>query len=370
VDAFRYGLALVLLCTLPPMLFFWPVVHGFIGFWRRIGPAATYAVTLSGAALGGIALYRLRSHLLAVDLGTCWLGVAAGSCCLVVAAWLRARLQRDVTIRLLSGLPELAPPRHPQALVRTGLYARIRHPRYVQFSIALLGYALIANYPAIYAIWLLWLPGILVVARFEERELRQRFGREYDDYAEAVPRFAPRWPGRASSADAGRSRAALFLKNLLFTVVVPGSVAVYLPWWIGSGHSAASGAVAAALRWVSLLPLAAGGSIYLWCLWDFAAYGRGTPAPIDAPRRLVVRGLYRYVRNPMYVGVLLAILGWTLHFASPVLLLYAAVVALAFHGFVVAYEEPTLRRVFGADYRDYAARVPRWIPRLRGDRDT
>jgi protein-S-isoprenylcysteine O-methyltransferase Ste14 len=369
VDTFRHGLALALLCTLPPMLFFWPVVHGFIGFWRRIGPAATYALTLGGVALGGFALYRLRSGLLAVDLGTSWLGIAIGSGCLVLAGWLRIRLQRDVTLRLLSGLPELDPRRHPQALVRTGIYGRIRHPRYVQFCVALLGYALIANYLAIYAIWLLWIPGLLVIARFEERELRLRFGREYDDYAEAVPRFVPRWGGGAPSAGPGRSGAALVLKNLLFTVVVPGSAAVYLPWWIGSTHPGASGAVAAALRWVSLLPLAAGASIYLWCLWDFAAYGRGTPAPIDAPRRLVVRGLYRYVRNPMYVGVLLAILGWALHFASPVLLLYAAAVALAFHGFVVAYEEPTLRRIFGADYRDYAARVPRWIPRLRGDGD-
>jgi protein-S-isoprenylcysteine O-methyltransferase Ste14 len=148
----------------------------------------------------------------------------------------------------------------------------------------------------------------------------------------------------------------LFLKNVLFTVLVPGTVAVYLPLSIVDGRPPASPwALALALPlWV------VGGTIYAWCVWDFATFGRGTPAPIDAPTRLVVRGLYRYTRNPMYVGVLTVIAGWVVRYQTASLLAYAGLVATMFHLFVVLYEEPHLRRVFGREYDAYRARVPRW----------
>ncbi len=154
----------------------------------------------------------------------------------------------------------------------------------------------------------------------------------------------------------------LFLKNLLFTVVFPGTVAVYLPMFIARDRPPASGgnlAVAVAL-------FALGGAIYAWCVWDFASFGRGTPAPIDAPKRLIVRGLYRYTRNPMYAGVLTVILGWAVFFEAAALVLYAFFVCLCFNLFIRAYEEPHLRREFGAQYEDYCARVGRWIPRPPG----
>jgi protein-S-isoprenylcysteine O-methyltransferase Ste14 len=154
---------------------------------------------------------------------------------------------------------------------------------------------------------------------------------------------------------------ALWLKNLLFTVVVPGSVGVYLPLWIARGRAPAAGPRLAA----SLLLLLAAGALYAWCAWDFARFGRGTPAPIDAPRRLVIRGPYRHVRNPMYVAVLAAILGFALCFGSGAVLLYGALVLALFHAFVVLYEEPDLGRRFGPEYRDYRARVARWWPALR-----
>lgn len=153
----------------------------------------------------------------------------------------------------------------------------------------------------------------------------------------------------------------LFLKNLLFTVLVPGTVAVYLPLRISVGRPSATGATALLAQVV----FAAGAAFYLWCLWDFATFGRGTPAPIDAPRRLVVRGLYRYVRNPMYLGVLTMILGWALCFPARDLAVYGLVVAAGFHLFVVLYEEPALRRRFGLEYDEYRDRVGRWLPRLR-----
>jgi protein-S-isoprenylcysteine O-methyltransferase Ste14 len=152
----------------------------------------------------------------------------------------------------------------------------------------------------------------------------------------------------------------LVLKNLIFTLVVPGTVAVYVPWLIARGQPV--GSLAHVLTSSVLVLL--GGAIYLWCLWDFAFFGRGTPVPIDPPRRLVVRGPYRYTRNPMYLGVLTAILGWAVLFRSLPLVLYAFAVGVVFHLFVVFYEEPRLRRAFEADYEYYSARVGRWLPRV------
>ena len=103
----------------------------------------------------------------------------------------------------------------------------------------------------------------------------------------------------------------------------------------------------------------------IWCFWDFLAKGGGTPAPVEPPRELVVAGLYKYVRNPMYVGVLLMIIGHFLWFGYWNLLIYAAVVFIAFNTFVAFYEEPNLKTRFGTTYEDYLKRVPRWIPRIR-----
>ncbi len=154
---------------------------------------------------------------------------------------------------------------------------------------------------------------------------------------------------------------ALLLKNLLFTVVVPGTVAVYVPWSIADDHALASG------LWLAAggVLMASGVAIYAWCVWDFASFGRGTPAPTGAPVKLVVRGLYRYSRNPMYVGVLCVIASWALLFRAPEVLLYAVVVATGFTLFVRFYEEPHLRKVFGAEYEEFCRRVPRWVGRAR-----
>jgi protein-S-isoprenylcysteine O-methyltransferase Ste14 len=153
---------------------------------------------------------------------------------------------------------------------------------------------------------------------------------------------------------------ALLLKNLLFTLIVPGTVGVYGPLLLVQGQPSATGPVF--LLAVTLFAI--GGSVYAWCVWDFAAFGRGTPAPIDAPRRLVVRGLYRFTRNPMYVGVLTVLLGWAALFQTRTVLPYAVCVGVCFHLFVVCYEEPSLARQFGAEYHDYCASVGRWLPHL------
>jgi protein-S-isoprenylcysteine O-methyltransferase Ste14 len=152
--------------------------------------------------------------------------------------------------------------------------------------------------------------------------------------------------------------SVLFLKNLLFTLLVPGTVAVYVPLRLVQDLPPPP------LSWqlISLLFFATGGAIYTWCVWDFATFGRGTPAPIDAPKALVIRGLYRFVRNPMYVGVLITTLGWVVRYRSAGIALYAVVLWLCFQSFIVWYEEPTLQRLFGDAYTQYRARVGRWLP--------
>ncbi len=153
----------------------------------------------------------------------------------------------------------------------------------------------------------------------------------------------------------------LLLKNLLFTLLVPGTVAVYIPLSIAGDRAAASGPTLAAAICLFVL----GASIYTWCVWDFASFGRGTPAPIDAPKKLVVRGLYRYTRNPMYVGVLSTMLGFSVLYQALPVLLFALGMLCGFNLFVRLYEEPHLTREFGEPYQDYRRRVGRWLPRLR-----
>jgi protein-S-isoprenylcysteine O-methyltransferase Ste14 len=151
----------------------------------------------------------------------------------------------------------------------------------------------------------------------------------------------------------------ILLKNLIFTLVVPGTVGVYVPLLIAREQAPVSGSRFA----IALALLVAGGVLYAWCAWNFAVVGRGTPAPIDAPKKLVRHGPYRYVRNPMYLAVLAVILGWAVLFESTAVLGYALGVGLCCHLFVVLYEEPHLRRVFGAEYENYCLRVGRWLPK-------
>lgn len=152
------------------------------------------------------------------------------------------------------------------------------------------------------------------------------------------------------------------IKTLLFTLVMPGTIGVYLPQWLKKG----GGELPLAVRAAGLTLFVCGAAIYFWCAWDFVSKGLGTPAPIDAPRVLVVKGLYRFTRNPMYVGVLAVILGQALFYGSVSVALYGCAVLAGFYLFVRFYEEPRLRRLFGEQYEDYCRKVPRWI--LRGSR--
>ena len=169
--------------------------------------------------------------------------------------------------------------------------------------------------------------------------------------------------GRPPANNDNMSRLAPLLKTALFTVVVPTTVAGYVPWRLRNGAAIAAGGieegVATALIVIGIL-------IYLHtAFWGFAWTGGGTPAPVAPTKRLVVVGLHRYVRNPMYIGVGLIIGGQAWLFHSRSTAVYLGVFTVFVNLFVLLYEEPTLKRQFGEEYEHYRSSVSRWIPRIR-----
>lgn len=152
------------------------------------------------------------------------------------------------------------------------------------------------------------------------------------------------------------------LNTILFTIFVPGTVAGYIPYRLADRFADRA---RGPLEWLAVLVIALGALIYFRCAWEFAVRGLGTPAPIAPTKFLVTTALHRYIRNPMYVGVAMVIVGEAVLFRSLHVLLYAAFMLTAAHTFVVLYEEPTLKRQFGESYEQYRRTVPRWIPRFR-----
>ena len=155
------------------------------------------------------------------------------------------------------------------------------------------------------------------------------------------------------------SPVSLAVRNVLFTIVVPGLGGAWMPWWLLTRHGPAVGPVA----WEAVPVVGAGLALYCWCVWTFATVGRGTPGPWDAPSRFVAAGPYRWVRNPIYVAALLVVLGQAWLFGSLAVLAYAVAMAVTFHIYVISYEERTLRHRFGRAYQEYRRAVPRWLVR-------
>jgi protein-S-isoprenylcysteine O-methyltransferase Ste14 len=153
------------------------------------------------------------------------------------------------------------------------------------------------------------------------------------------------------------------IKTIVFSIVVPGTVTVYFPWAILKVYPSQQDWNI--IRWAGIPPMATGLCFYLWCAYDFVFAGRGTPAPIDPPKELVVRGLYRSVRNPMYAGVIQVLVGEAFFFGSVALAGYLVIIFGMFTLFIRCYEEPILKNKFGGPYESYCRGVPRWIPHFR-----
>ena len=151
----------------------------------------------------------------------------------------------------------------------------------------------------------------------------------------------------------------MFLRALLAFLVLPGVVAFVMPPLLAAIDPWRRGVLLP-----GALVMLLGVVLVCWCVRDFYVSGKGTLAPWDPPAKLVVIGLYRYVRNPMYVGVVTLVLGWSVLFTSPVLMCYALILAVGFHIRVLTYEEPWLESQFGSEWRRYRSEVGRWFPRL------
>ncbi len=151
------------------------------------------------------------------------------------------------------------------------------------------------------------------------------------------------------------------LKSLLYLLLVQ-NFGFYVPlafFCLGPRFETGIFAYLAFLLW----PI--GALTIVWCFWDFTFKGRGTPVPIDPPKELVTSGPYRYIRNPIYLSVILILLGHFMWFGFWWLLVYAGLAFLVTHLYVTHFEEPNLRNRFGASYEHYLSHVPRWIPRFR-----
>ena len=154
----------------------------------------------------------------------------------------------------------------------------------------------------------------------------------------------------------------VLVRAVTYAAFFIGFVLVYLPGrflaWSGIVEPATTGAPQVA----GMIVVGIGTAIALWCVFTFVFIGKGTPAPFDPPRKLVIRGPYRFVRNPMYIGAGMTLAGAALYYESLSISIYTGLFFLITHLFVVLYEEPTLRRTFGDEYEAYFQRVSRWLP--------
>jgi len=155
----------------------------------------------------------------------------------------------------------------------------------------------------------------------------------------------------------------LALKAVLWALVAPGPVDIAVPAILIA--TKAGPMDLGPVRWLGLPLIAIGAPVLVWCIVNFAREGKGTLAPVDPPKFVVRGGPYRLVRNPMYVANLMIISGEALLFQSWAVAAWGALMAIVFHTFVILYEEPALKRLFGDAYEEYRRSVPRWIPRVR-----
>jgi len=162
-----------------------------------------------------------------------------------------------------------------------------------------------------------------------------------------------------------KSRTAALLGSLVFFWVAPVTVAGWIPWYLTRWQVAPALFGREPVRWGGIFLVVVSAVCLIECFLRFALRGLGTPAPIAPTRHLVVSGLYRHVRNPMYLAVVTAIVGQALLLGSSELLAYGVIVWAFFFAFVLIYEEPTLKRQFGSEYEMYQGHVPRWLPRVR-----
>lgn len=197
IDRVRYVFGILHIVVLPPSLLFWFVIHPWVHWWRRLGPIRTYLIVSSVLIAFGAFLFPFRDLLLGADFGTNWHLIAIALVMYGVVFWLESQYWRRLSIATLIGIPELLPPEQRKGgLIQDGIYAVVRHPRYLSAGVAVIAQALFINYAGMYILTVLLVPLGYAMIEIEERELIDRFGEEYRRYQQAVPRFIPRWRKR------------------------------------------------------------------------------------------------------------------------------------------------------------------------------
>ena len=190
----RYILAVISVILLPPASLAWLIIHPWARQWRRLGPAGTWLIAGPFLILIGAALYPVRRTLIGLDLGTNWILIAIATVPYALSFYLHFKYRKHLTLLTLLGIPELSAPEQSKGkLLREGIYAVVRHPRYLSAGFGLFGLTLVVNYEGIYILAVLLVPVGYVLILLEERELIERFGKEYRDYQAAVPCFIPRF---------------------------------------------------------------------------------------------------------------------------------------------------------------------------------
>jgi|WetSurMetagenome_2_1015567.scaffolds.fasta_scaffold172390_2 protein-S-isoprenylcysteine O-methyltransferase Ste14 len=187
----RFILAILVIASFPPALLLWVAIHPFASFWRRLGPVWTYVLLGLPVLVYMAGVWLLRDTLLGWDLGANVITVVLAGFAFVAAFQLKRSVTAQLKFASLSGIPELSKDQYPGKLLTEGVYNRVRNPRYIEAFLWTLAYALFANYLGSYIVLVLSLPLIYAVVKLEERELRGRFGKAYEDYCRRVPRFVP-----------------------------------------------------------------------------------------------------------------------------------------------------------------------------------
>jgi protein-S-isoprenylcysteine O-methyltransferase Ste14 len=200
LDTARYGVAWILVVVLPAAIVYWFAVHPFAGLWRKIGHGIGLVAGFAVLGLTAFACGFAAPGWLTTEYGFSWLLTALALVLFGAAMWVQKRRKPYLTFRALVGIPQLSNDPADLRLFTEGIYSRIRHPRYVEVILGTLAYALFANYRAGYWIVAFTVLGILAVVWFEERDLKERFGQAWIDYAAKTPRFIPRRAASGLSA--------------------------------------------------------------------------------------------------------------------------------------------------------------------------
>ncbi len=174
-----------------PVPILWLIIHPAIHFWRRFGNRS-YWLALPIWTASGIALVFLRHRIFAERISPNALTWLLGSALVFLAVWIDRRVRRDFGLRRLAGLPEVVPNRYPGGIVRSGIYAYVRHPRYLEYMLTFVGLALLTGAAGIFLLAIVTVLLYHIVVPLEERELREHYGAQYETYARSVPRFLPR----------------------------------------------------------------------------------------------------------------------------------------------------------------------------------